>query len=41
MKLDINDDSVFLLYDHFVRVMKYHRQVIDDEISEFANSTFI
>ena len=41
MNLDINNDSVFLLYDHFVRVMKYHRQVIDDEISEFANSTFI
>ena len=41
MKLDINNDSVFLLYDHLVRVMKYHRQVIDDEISEFANFNFI
>lgn len=40
MDLDTNNHSVFLLYYHLVLVTKYRRQVIDDEISEFAKSTF-
>ena len=41
MDLDINNHSVFLLHYHLVLVTKYRRQVIDDEISEFAKDTFI
>ena len=41
MELDINNHSVFLLYYHLVLVTKYRRQVIDDEISEFAKTTFV
>lgn len=40
MELDTNNHSVFLLYYHLVLVTKYRRQVIDDEISEFAKDTF-
>lgn len=40
MELDTNNHSVFLLYYHLVLVTKYRRQVIDDEISEIAKSTF-
>lgn len=40
MELDTNNHSVFLLYYHLVLVTKYRRQVIDDEISEFAKKTF-
>ncbi|EGP4895150.1 IS200/IS605 family transposase [Enterococcus faecium] len=40
MELDTNNHSVFLLYYHLVLVTKYRRQVIDDEISEFARDTF-
>lgn len=40
MELDTNNHSVFLLYYHLVLVTKYRRQVIDDEISEFAKTTF-
>ncbi|WP_440895450.1 IS200/IS605 family transposase [Amphibacillus sp. Q70] len=40
MELDTNNHSVFLLYYHLVLVTKYRRQVIDDEISEFAKNTF-
>jgi len=40
MELDTNKHSVFLLYYRLVLVTKYHRQVIDDEISEFANDIF-
>ena len=32
---------MFLLYYHLVLVTKYRRQVIDDEISEFAKITFV
>ncbi|WP_113848271.1 IS200/IS605 family transposase [Enterococcus faecium] len=32
--------GVFLLYYHLVLVTKYRRQVIDDEISEHAKTTF-
>ena len=41
MDLDINNHSVFLLHYHLILVTKYRRQVIDDEISEFAKDTFI
>ena len=41
MELDTNNHSVFLLYYHLILVTKYRRQVIDDEISEFAKDTFI
>lgn len=41
MDLDTNNHSVFLLHYHLVLVTKYRRQVIDDEISEFAKDTFI
>ncbi|NLM68299.1 MAG: IS200/IS605 family transposase, partial [Enterococcus sp.] len=40
MDLDTNNHSVFLLYYHLVLVTKYRRQVIDEEISEFAKITF-
>ena len=40
MKLDTNKHSVFLLYYHLVLVTKYRKQVIDDEISDYAKSTF-
>ena len=40
MELDINNHSVFLLYYHLILVTKYRRQVIDDEISDFAKATF-
>lgn len=41
MELDSNKHSVFLLYYHLIIVTKYRRKVIDDEISEFAKSTFV
>ncbi len=41
MELATNNHSVFLLYYHLVLVTKYRRQVIDDEISEFAKTTFV
>ena len=41
MDLDKNNHSVFLLHYHLILVTKYRRQVIDDEISEFAKDTFI
>ncbi|PQF23958.1 IS200/IS605 family transposase [Enterococcus mundtii] len=40
MELNTNNHSLFLLYYHLVLVTKYRRQVIDDEISEFAKTTF-
>ena len=41
MELDTNNHSVFLIYYHLILVTKYRRQVIDDEISDFAKDTFI
>lgn len=41
MELDTNNHSVSLLYYHLVLVTKYRIQVIDDEISEFAKTTFV
>ncbi len=40
MKLDTNNHSVFLLYYHLVLVTKYRRQVIDNEISNYAKAIF-
>lgn len=40
MKLDTNNHSVFLLYYHLVLITKYRRQVIDNEISNYAKATF-
>ncbi|EGP5708324.1 IS200/IS605 family transposase [Enterococcus faecium] len=40
MELDTNNHSVFLLYYHLVLVTKYRRQVIDNEISDYAKATF-
>jgi putative transposase len=40
MELDTNNHSVFLLYYHLILVTKYRRQVIDDEISDYAKATF-
>ncbi|WP_369675683.1 transposase, partial [Enterococcus faecium] len=36
MELYTNNHSLFLLYYHLVLVTKYRRQVIDDEISDYA-----
>ena len=41
MELDTNNHSVLLLYYHLVLVTKHCRQVIDEEISEFAKVTFV
>ena len=41
MELDTNNHSVFLLSYQLVLVTKYRRQVIDDEVSEFAKKTFV
>ncbi len=41
MELDTNNHSVFLLSYQLVLVTKYRRQVIDDEVSEFAKTTFV
>ncbi len=40
MELDTNNHSVFLLYYHLILITKYRRQVIDDEISDYAKVTF-
>lgn len=40
MKLDNNNHSVFLLHYHLVLVVKYRRQVFDNEISIFSKDMF-
>lgn len=40
-KLDNNNHSVFALYYHLVLVVKYRKQVFDDEISSYAKEIFI
>lgn len=40
MELLTNNYSVFLLYYHLVLAIKYRRQVIDDEISDYTKATF-
>ncbi|MDA2445998.1 IS200/IS605 family transposase [Bacillus cereus] len=41
MKLDSNNHSVFLLYYHFVLVVKYRRNVFDDDMSDYAKDMFV
>lgn len=41
MKLDSNNHSVFLLYYHLVLVVKYRRNVFDDDMSDYAKEMFI
>lgn len=40
MKLDINAHSVFLMHYHLVLVVKYRRQIFNDEISNRAREIF-
>ncbi|KGX85220.1 IS200/IS605 family transposase [Pontibacillus litoralis] len=41
MKLDSNNHSVFLLHYHLVLVVKYRRNVFDDDMSEYAKDMFV
>ena len=41
MNLDNNNHSVFLLYYHLVLVVKYRRDVFDNDISDFAKEIFV
>ncbi|MGG5784580.1 IS200/IS605 family transposase [Bacillus albus] len=41
MKLDNNNHSVFLLYYHLVLVVKYRRNVFNDDISDYAKAMFV
>lgn len=41
MKLDSNNHSVFLLYYHLVLVVKYRKNVFDDEVSEYTKDMFV
>ncbi|TKI57331.1 IS200/IS605 family transposase [Brevibacillus antibioticus] len=41
MELDNNNHSVFSLYYHLVLVVKYRRNVLDDEISDYAKDMFV
>ncbi|PQQ45557.1 IS200/IS605 family transposase [Bacillus thuringiensis] len=41
MKLDSNNHSVFLLYYHLVLVVKYRRNVFDDDMSDYTKDMFV
>ncbi|MES5930162.1 IS200/IS605 family transposase [Bacillus cereus group sp. MG9] len=41
MELDSNNHSVFLLYYHLVLVVKYRRNVFDDDMSDYAKDMFV
>jgi putative transposase len=41
VKIDSNNHSVFLMYDHLVLVVKDRRKVIDDTISDYAKNKFV
>ncbi|MBJ8205011.1 IS200/IS605 family transposase [Bacillus cereus] len=41
MKLNNNNHSVFLLYYHLVLVVKYRRNVFNDDISDYAKDMFV
>ncbi|PGE97605.1 IS200/IS605 family transposase [Bacillus pseudomycoides] len=41
MKLDSHNQSVFLLYYHLVLVVKYRRNVFDDDMSDYAKDMFV
>ncbi|MGQ7871678.1 MULTISPECIES: IS200/IS605 family transposase [Bacillus] len=41
MKLDSNNHSVFSLYYHLILVVKYRRNVFDDDMSDYAKDMFV
>ena len=41
MELDSNNHSVFSLYYHLILVVKYRRNVFDDDMSDYAKDMFI
>ncbi|MBO1627428.1 IS200/IS605 family transposase [Bacillus arachidis] len=41
MDLDSNNHSVFSLYYHLILVVKYRRNVFDDDMSNYAKDMFI
>ncbi|PFE01279.1 IS200/IS605 family transposase [Bacillus cereus] len=41
MELDSNNHSVFSLYYHLILVVKYRRNVFDDDMSNYAKDMFI
>ncbi|MEB4819858.1 IS200/IS605 family transposase [Bacillus thuringiensis] len=41
MKLDSNNHSVFSFYYHLVLVVKYRRNVFDDDMSDYAKDMFV
>ncbi|PEN43619.1 IS200/IS605 family transposase [Bacillus wiedmannii] len=41
MKLDSNNHSVFLLDYHLVLVVKYRRNVFDNDMSDYAKDMFV
>ncbi|PEK67880.1 IS200/IS605 family transposase [Bacillus pseudomycoides] len=41
MNLDSNNHSVFSLYYHLILVVKYRRNVFDDDMSAYAKDMFI
>ncbi|MED2795528.1 IS200/IS605 family transposase [Bacillus wiedmannii] len=41
MKLDSNNHSVFSLYYHLVLVVKYRRNVFDNDMSDYAKDMFV
>ncbi|QWH69705.1 IS200/IS605 family transposase (plasmid) [Bacillus wiedmannii] len=41
MKLDSNNHSVFSLYYHLVLVVKYRRNVFDEDMSDYAKDMFV
>ncbi|PEO56615.1 IS200/IS605 family transposase [Bacillus toyonensis] len=41
MKLHSNNHSVFLLYYQLVLVVKYRRNVFDDDMSDYAKDMFV
>lgn len=41
MNWDSNNHSVFLLYYHLILVVKYRRNVFDDDMSSYAKDMFI
>ena len=38
--MDTNNHSVFLLYYHLILVVKYRRNVFDDDMSDYARGIF-
>ncbi|MCC6082861.1 MULTISPECIES: IS200/IS605 family transposase [Bacillus cereus group] len=41
MQLDSNNHPVFLLYYHLVLVVKYRRNVFDNDMSDYAKDMFV